>query len=92
MQQILFATQTTSGVHEAAGGLVNGTVLLSSHAGGTWTLQVLAPDDSATETWIDTSVTFTANGIQSGLVFERTLNYRLTGGTAGALAWISDFA
>ena len=87
MRQILFSTQTTSDELEAAGGLTNGgSIVLASHAGETWTLQVEAPDG----TWISTAITFTANGIQSALAFERGLRYRLNGGTVGAEAWISE--
>ena len=85
---ILSDTQTTSDTHEAAGGRYSGTVFLTGHAGGTWTLQAESPDGD----WIATNVTFTADGIQSNIIFEEGVRYRLTGGTVGAKAWISSFA
>ena len=89
MKQILFETQTQGDEYEAAGGLTNGgSIVVSAHAGGTWTLQVEAPDG----TWISTSITFTANGIQGALAFEPGLKYRLNGVTVGAKGWISEYA
>ena len=88
MKQILSATQATSDEFPAGGNRYSATVMLTAHAGGTWTLQVEAPDG----TWIDTNVTLTANDIFSDVIFERGLKYRLTGGSVGAKAWVSEFA
>ena len=81
MNQILAATQSTSDIWLFSG--KDGVIIISDHAGGTWTLQVEAPD----LTWIATDVTFTANGIKADFVTTPGLRYRLTGGTAGATAW-----
>ena len=88
MKQILSATQAGSDEFPAGGNRYSATVMLTAHAGGTWTLQVQAPDD----TWINTNVTFTSNDIFSDVIFERGLNYRLTGGSVGATAWVSEYA
>ena len=88
MKQFLIATQTTSDEHPAAGGRYSGTIFLTDHAGGTWTLQAESPDGD----WVDTNVTFTADGIQSNIIFEQGISYRLNGGSAGAKAWVSEFA
>ena len=83
MNQILIATQGTSDIWLFSG--KDGTIVLTNHAGGTWTLQVEAPD----ATWIDTDVTFTDNGIKADFVTTPGLRYRLNGGDAGATAWAS---
>ena len=89
MYQILTETDTISKEFEASSKDVNSSLILSGfQTGNAWELQVEAPDG----TWIGTGVEFTANGIESGLVFTAGLKYRLTGGSAGAKAWISDFA
>ena len=81
--QVLSDTQTTSEEFRFSGKV--GFVILSGYTSGTWTLQVEAPDGS----WIDSDINFTGNGIKS---FDSThsLNWRLTGGDAGAEAWVSD--
>lgn len=63
-------------------------ILLTGHAGGTWKLQVYTPDD----VWEDIAdasggVSFDSNGL---VVFyaQPALGYRLSGGTAGAKAWL----
>ena len=81
MKQILDAAQSTSDIWLFSG--KDGVIVLTGHNGGTWTLQVEAPDG----TWIDTDVTFTANGIMADFVTTPGLRYRLTGGTSGAKAW-----
>ena len=88
MRQFLDITQATSEAHEAAGTRYSGTIFLTDHAGGTWTLQAQSPDGD----WVDTNVTFKDNGIQSSIIFEQGIHYRLAGGTVGAKAWISEFA
>ena len=89
MKQILADTQTTSDEYHAGGNRYSATVILTNHAGGTWTLEVEAPDG----TWVDPeSVQFTKNDVFSNVIFERGLNYRLTGGSVGATAWVSEQA
>lgn len=91
MQQILKPDQTTSDEFgPASGNLLYGTCILTDHAGGTWTLQVQSPDG----VWVTPGnpVTFTKDDIYSNIRFARDLKYRLHGGTAGAKAWISEFA
>ena len=82
MEQILASTQSTSSEWEAPG--FQAMVELIAHAGGTWTLQVKGLDD----VWYDVAdIEFTDNGA----FFVRTIpgrSYRLTGGTAGAQAWM----
>lgn len=81
MEKVLDAAQTTSDVWISSGR--NGIIILTGHAGGTWTLQIQAPDG----TWVDTDVTFTANGVQTNFYTVPGFSYRLTGGSAGASAW-----
>lgn len=88
MRQILTAAQAIGDEFDTTGNLAFGSIILSGHAGGTWTLQVQDPDD----TWIDTDITWTSDGIKSGLGFARSLKYRLNGGSVGAKAWVSEFA
>ena len=88
MKQILSETQTTSDEYTAVGSSRDVTLILTGHAGGEWEFQIEAPDG----TWVGTGVSFTANGVESGIVLARGQKYRLTGGTAGAKAWVSDFA
>ena len=85
VRQILTATQTTSDEFNSPGTIV--AVIMTSHSGGTWKLQVKAPDD----TWVDDDPKFTKNDV---LYFYCTsgLLYRLTGGTAGATAWLVSTA
>lgn len=80
MKQVLHATQTTSDVWTSTGA---GDIILDSHAGGTWTLQVESPGGN----WIDTDVTWTDDGIKTTFKQTQGLRYRITGGTAGARAW-----
>ena len=63
-------------------------VLSKFQAGAAWTIQRLTPDASGTE-WVTTAHSFMADGEYIvGLVPGR--QYRLTGGVAGAEAWIAD--
>ena len=79
MQRVLAITETTSEPFRLAGGI--GMVQVSSHSGGTWTLEIEDPDGD----WGSTGETWTANGIRA---FWSTweARYRLTGGTVGAKA------
>ena len=89
MREFLLASQTTSNNIEVGGKRLVCTIILTSHAGGTWQLQAMAPDG----TWIDIpNVTFRDNGIYSDLSLDPGLQYRLNGGTAGARAWVSEYA
>ena len=60
-------------------------IQLRDHAGGTWTLQDQAPDES----WDDTDIAFDANGIKS-FHASPEIPYRITGGTVGAKAWCTN--
>lgn len=85
--QILGTTQTTSDTFTPIGGEMY--LLMDGHAGGTWKLQVKAPSGN----WVD------LDGDPGGVKFEADgmihfygvpwLPYRLTGGTAGAQAWVT---
>ena len=88
LRQILYDTQTTSDEFSSAGGLYWSTVAISPHAGGTWTLEWQDPDG----TWVTTGQTFTEAAIKSTLGLEGGVRYRLTGGTAGAKGYISEYA
>ena len=82
MIQVLHPTQSTSDTWVASG--KDGTMMLTAHSGGVWSLQAQAPDG----TWVDTGITFTANGIKAAFVMTAELRFRLHGGTAGAKAWV----
>lgn len=85
--QILTETQTTSDTFSLRGGPV--FILLSDHAGGTWTLEIQNPDGD----WVD--IGEGAGGVSfddNGLVYfygMPWMSYRLTGGDDGAKAWIA---
>ena len=81
MLSILDATQTTGDEFYPPGGTA--LILLTGHAGGTWQLEVQAPDG----TWVEDEMTFTDNGIKAWFNVAH-LKYRLTGGNAGAKAWV----
>ena len=81
MRQVLSVGQSVGDVWTAGGGL--GLIVLDSHAGGTWTLQIESPGGE----WVATDVTFDDDGIKAGFVTAIGLRYRLAGGTAGARAW-----
>lgn len=83
MQKILLSTETTGDAFTPNGGTA--LIVLSGHAGGTWQLQVSTPDG----TWVDDEMTFTDDGIQAWHCTSE-LSYRLTGGTAGAEAWVTE--
>ena len=76
---ILTAAQTTSARFKAAGDQIQ--IYVEDHQGGTWTLQVLTHAGN----WLDTDVTFDNDSLVS-IDAEYGLEYRLTGGNAGALA------
>ena len=83
--QVLDTTQTTSDVWTGIGG--DTSVIIGAHAGGNWMVQVKAPDD----TWI--AVDPSGDPINSaGMWWYKSVSsyqYRLTGGTAGAKAWVA---
>ena len=84
--QILTATQTQSDtfMHPGQDGAF---IALRSHAGGSWTLRAKFPDDQ----WVDVGtgdVEFTADGICLFDAPRDGFEYRLEGGTAGAVAWL----
>ena len=58
------------------------SIILTGHAGGTWTLQCQAPNG----TWVDSNVTFDDNGIKDFYGWPE-VDYRLNGGDVGAEAW-----
>ena len=67
---------------------VKGTVafvMLTKHAGGTWTVEMKSPDDE----WVDIDQDFDGNGVKA-IHAENDLAYRVTGGTQGATAWVID--
>ena len=82
MEQILEAAQTTSS--EWVAPTSQAVIELTAHAGGTWTFQYQGLD----------GIWYAVDGIsftQSDIFFVRTIPgraYRLTGGTAGAQAWV----
>ena len=86
MSQVLAPAQTTS--DEWAGIPGEGYIEIGAHAGGTWLLQKKTPDGE----WIDISPEpnpFTASGLW-WVKFIGPARYRLTGGDAGAKAWVSN--
>ena len=83
MKQILRTNQTT--VDFTASG--ENLLLLTEHAGGTWTLQIVAPSPSTAA--IDTGITFTGDGQQRFAVPANT-KLRLSSGTAGARAFVGE--
>ena len=86
MKLVLDTTDTTS--LEWGGIIGDMIILIKDHAGGTWELQRQAPDGG----WVDISPSpnpFT----QSGEWWYRAMaatRYRLSGGQAGAKAWVSN--
>ena len=88
MTQILASTETTGSAFSTPhGGLV--FILLSAHAGGVWKLQVKSPDDEWVDADGDAGIEFIESGYKSWYC-DVDAEYRLTGGTAGAKAWISS--
>ena len=92
MRQILETTQATGSVFMVRGGaptfsgpqdlLSRQQVLLDTHAGGVWTLQVKSPGD----VWIDTDIAFSDMGVKA-FWGSPELEYRLSGGTVGTRAY-----
>lgn len=92
MHQVLTETQNTSDIFYLRGGDQSfnsppglpgmGVIMLTDHAGGTWTLRFRNPDGD----WWDTDITFTGDGIKD-FRSAKTIPWRLTGGDAGAKAW-----
>lgn len=60
-------------------------LILSQHSGGTWKIGIIAPDS----TLIDTGFEGNAN-FQQRIIVPKGTNIRLSGGTAGAKAWIGQ--
>ena len=60
------------------------TILLSGHAGGTWTLEVQSPSG----VWVPTDLTFAEDGGET--IFTVPLLYRIMGGDMGAEAWVFE--
>ena len=91
-KRILDATETEGSLFYHPGNMLV-SILLSDHAGGTWTLQKQTPDGAWVDLGGDLGVEFDSDGEQ---FFYGTpiLPYRLTGGTVGAKAWvlIADYA
>ena len=83
--QVLTAAQTTGAEFHHPGELA--FLLLSAHAGGTWKLQVRSPDDEWVDADGDAGIEFRESGykVWYGDALSR---FRLTGGTAGAKAWL----
>ena len=82
MRQVLFDNETESQPFNFRS--AGASILLSDHAGGTWTLQIESPSG----VWVDTDLTFTEDGGEPLLILP--LSYRLSGGSAGAKAWVFD--
>ena len=61
------------------------TIMLTGHAGGTWSVEQQAPDS----TWIDLDEDFAGDGARA-LIVAPGRPYRITGGTMGAEAWGID--
>ena len=80
MTEILSSDDATGTAFTATGG--NSTILVDTHAGGVWTLQVESPGG----VWIDSDISFTGTGIQD-LTTVAGLSYRLNGGMTGARAF-----
>ena len=82
--RVLEATQQTGRTFRVSGPV--GQIILRLHQGGTWTLQVQAPDGE----WVNTDIIWTSDGVQS---FDSQLEwlYRLNGGNSGAMAWFTDY-
>lgn len=63
---------------------------LDGHAGDgkEWILQQKSPEQlNGVDVWISTDVRFDAIGVKT-IILSPAFTYRLTGGTAGARAWI----
>ena len=93
MRMILDTTDTSPGsVFMVRGGAPTYTgpqdilsrqqVLVDTHTGGTWTLQVESPEGI----WVDTDITFDDVGVKAYWATQE-LKYRLNGGAPGARAW-----
>lgn len=83
MQQILAANQSEAEFRHP-GGIV--FILIGSHAGGTWKVQVRDPDDTE---WIDDDPALEASGSQIVIWHgSPELRYRIVGGSVGAKAWL----
>ena len=84
---ILSASQSMSDEFNVAGNRV--FILLKDHAGGTWDLEVMAPDGD----WV--VIADDSGGVQfdsDGLVLfygMPWMTYRLNSGNAGAKAWVA---
>ena len=77
---VLTATQTTGDEFNLPGGTQ--TLILDDHAGGTWVLQVRGPGGN----WIDTDIDSIAESGIYAFVAHAGGQYRITGGSAGAIA------
>ena len=89
-QQILESDQTTGDSFRVLGG--DYWVTVTEHAGGTWNLQFRSPyrgSDGTVENWHNLGIEFDDNDA----VFWKAsphYDYRITGGSEGARAWVSD--
>ena len=81
MKQVLSSIQSTSDEWTSNGQI--GSLIVDSHAGGTWQLELRSPAGN----WIATDITFMDVGAKD-FRHPAGLRFRLTGGTAGAEAWI----
>lgn len=82
MRKVLEKTEATGSVFKLYGGVQ--ALILDSHAGGVWGLQIRGPNE-----WINVSdMTFDANGVK---MFHAVpgAEYRIAGGTKGAEAVVS---
>ena len=82
-QKILEDSETTGKEFYVKG--TQFVVLLTGHAGGTWSVEQKAPGG----TWVDLNEDFDANG-ERAIVAAHDWPYRITGGSAGAEAWAND--
>ena len=83
MKKILDTSESTGSTFSLPRGHRVATIL-TGHSGGTWTMQFQDPDG----TWVDIGdQEFDGDGYWAWYA-SHELSYRLTGGTAGAKAWI----
>ena len=83
--QVLDTAQTNGTVFRFAGGPY--WVVMTNHNGGTWNLQYRSPHSATTWTNVN-GVNWTSSRDRRFNNTPRGLEFRLSGGTAGARAWI----
>ena len=83
MRKFLDTGDTTSETVTMAGGLF--AFAIDHNNTGTWDLQIQLGGGI----WVTTGQTFDEDSYVSGLIVHQNAKLRLTGGTAGAVAWIT---